>query len=114
MTWLTIKDTGLTGLDGLIIYCANAWAGFTPLVLFCIFLIVLLGSYFIGKKTEGDGNIAGSFFAASFFTLVIATFMTLISQTVGAVTYVMINGITISVTIAVFVISLIIFLVDRV
>jgi len=113
MTWQTMADMGLTGLSGLFIYCANVWPGFTPVFLFSLFMIALLGSYFAGKRIEGDGNIMGALFISSFFITVIATILTLMKQTVGAITYKMIDGITLGVVIAVFIISTILLLISR-
>lgn len=112
MTWTNINDLGLSGLNGLLISCANAWNGFTPFLLLLIFMIALLGSYFAGKRISGDSNFKGAFFIASFFTVIIMTIMTLIKQTVGGITYKMLNGtaggITVGVIIALFILSVIV------
>lgn len=113
MTWETMSDMGLKGLDGLLIYWANAWPGSVPLFLLSIFMIALLGSYFAGKRLEGDGNMLGAFFVTSFFITIISTILTLINQTVGTITYHMIDGITLSVVIAIFIVSCIIFLIKK-
>ncbi len=116
MTWTNLSDLGLTGLDGLLIGCANAWPGFTPFVLFVLFMIVLLGSYFAGKRISGNGNFSGAFFVASFFTFVVMIVMTAMKQTVDGITYKMLNGvaggITGGVVIAVFIASVIVLFMD--
>lgn len=113
MTYTTMAQMHLSGLPGILIYIANAWSGFTPLVLFVIFMFVLLGSYFAGLRIKGDGNFPGAMFIASLFTGIITTFFSLLHQTVNGVTYTMIHGaaggITVEVVIAVFIISTLVF-----
>jgi len=117
MTWSLVTDYGLTGFDGLLIACANAWAGFTPIMLFSIFIIVLLASYFAGVRMKGNGNFPGAFFVASLFTTIITIFLTLIKQTVGTITYRMLTGttgqVTVAVVIAFFIISVIVLMTDN-
>lgn len=117
MTWSLVTDYGLTGLDGLLIACANAWPGFTPLLLFTLFFMVLLASYFAGKRTSGDGNFPGAFFVASFFTTIITVYFSLVKQTVGTTTYRMLSGtagnVTIGVVVAFFITSVIVLLMDN-
>ena len=80
-----------TGLDQLFVYAANIDNGvgviFVSLLLFSVFMITLLASYFSSKRF-GDGDFAASFAAAGFLTFIIALTMTLIPGFINMTTVV--------------------------
>ena len=84
MAWQTLTEYNLTGPEGLFVYPATAWVGFTPLLLFSLFCIVALSTFFIQKRFTGRGDFLGSITAASWFGLVISYVMSLIPGLVGS------------------------------
>ena len=89
MAYRDYADWNQTGLDQLFVYAANIDHGvgiiFTGLLLFSVFMITLLGSYFSSKRF-GDGDFAASFATAGFLTFIIALVMTLIPGLINMAT----------------------------
>lgn len=79
----TLDDTNLSeGLHTLFTYAEDTVPGFMGLLLFGIFLILLLGSYYSSRRLVGKGDFPASFAASSFTTFVIAIVMSLIPNLV--------------------------------
>jgi hypothetical protein len=50
-----------------------------PLILFCVFLLVLMGSYFAQSRIKGFGDILSSFAVSGIFIGILAVFMLLVN-----------------------------------
>ena len=87
MPYQTIGEFNVTsGTDRIFLYVADVVPIFTPMMMFSIFIITLLGTYFIQRRLSGQANFASSFAVAGYFTLVIAFFLTLLEGMVNALT----------------------------
>lgn len=73
------------GIHTLFIYVSEIVPIFIPLLLFSLFIIVFLGSFFASKRT-GTGNAAASFAAAAYLTTIVAFFMSLIPNFINSST----------------------------
>ena len=80
--------TGTEGLAALFVYSATIVPGFIPLVLFGLFTVTCLASYFIPKSTTGKGDFLASLAAAGFFTAIVTIIMNTIEGLVNIQTYV--------------------------
>ncbi len=65
------------GIHTLFQYTSEIVPMFVPMVLFSLFLIVFLGSFFASKRV-GSSSATASFAAASYLTTIVAFFMSLI------------------------------------
>jgi len=74
------------GLQELFIYSAEVVPIFIPLVLFALFTISCLGSFFAQKRLTGRASFPASFAVAGFITLLIAFMMTLIDGLINTST----------------------------
>lgn len=83
-TWQTYNEfTGGNGtLSDLLIYPANVWSGWIPLLLFGFYLIVLFASYYSSKRF-GEGNFAISLAVAGWLTMIISFIMMLIPNLIN-------------------------------
>lgn len=113
MTWTTLTETGLTGIDGLLLYCNFIWPGFFPFFLFILFLIIVLGSYFAEQRIRGFGDFWASWSVGGILTTIIALIGTAITQTPSTTTYVLVNGLTLSICFVMTFIGIIFFLTSR-
>ena len=93
--WQTFQEFNQTSAQGLLTYPAHIWGGFIPLLLFAIFTITLLTTYFSKKRTTGEGNFKGSFAVAGFFVGVVAILMNLIPDLINSLTTAIAVGIAI-------------------
>jgi len=71
------------GLHTLYTYANSTVPILTPLILFGLFLIVMMVSYFSSMRLRGDANFSSSFAVAGFFIAVIGTFMSFIPGIIG-------------------------------
>ncbi len=78
MAWQTFQQFNQTDLTGLFVYPAAVWSGFIPLVLFALYIIVLMSTFFTQKRLTGREDFFASVAVAGFFTAVIAIIMSLI------------------------------------
>lgn len=69
------NSTGATGITGVFGYVATSFPVFFPFVLFCIWLIIMLGSYFSEKRLNGIGDIMSSFAVSSVITFVLSSIL---------------------------------------
>jgi len=81
----TFAEFNQTDLAGLFLYPQSVWAGFIPLVLFALFTIVMLSTYFSQKRTTGSGDFFASFAVAGFFTAIITFIMALIEGLINEI-----------------------------
>lgn len=102
MAYTTIDQTNVTGIEGLFTYVAQVVPIFIPLLLFAVFMITMLGSFFSQKRLEGKSDFLSSFAVAAWFTTIIAFVLSLVPN--------LVNLLTISVCIVTSVISAILLL----
>lgn len=76
--WKTFQEYNKTDLVGIMTYPASVWYGFIPLLLFSLFVIVLLSTYFSQRRLTGSGDFFSSFAVSGFFTAIIAITMTMV------------------------------------
>ncbi len=93
----TFQQHNQTDLAGLFVYPADIVPLFIPLLLFILFAIVMMGTYFSQRRLTTKGDFLSSFVTASFFVAVVASVMTLVDG--------LINLLTLSITYGVFIIS---------
>jgi uncharacterized membrane protein YiaA len=94
-----------TGLEGMFQYAASTVNLFIPLLLFAVFIIALLGTYFSSKRMNGRGDFWSSMVAASFMTSVLSVLLSLVPA--------LINPGVIVICISIFVVSVTILFVTR-
>ena len=83
------------GTYTLFTYAAGAVPILVPLILFGIFCISVLGSYFMQINLRNSGDFPASFAAGAFVTVVVAQTMALISNLVSLGTLVTCYGLAI-------------------
>ncbi len=105
MTYETINQANVTGSAGLFVYVADVVPIFTPMLLFSIFMVAMLGSYYSQKRLDGRGSFLTSLAVASYMTTIISYFMMLVPG--------LINVLTLSITTVVTFISTILLLFFR-
>lgn len=94
MTYPTLDAINTTaGPHTLFIYANSVVPILTPLILFSIFIVALLGSYFSTLRLRGDANLSSSFAVAGFFVAVVSTFMSFIPGFVNLTTMVICYGV---------------------
>ena len=91
MAYQTLDSVNTSaGLHTLIIYASDTVPILMPLILFGIFVIASIGSYFASVRLNGRGDLPASFMAGSFVTVIISTvmsFVPLINISILATTY---------------------------
>lgn len=76
MTYQTLDQYNTTdGMHTLLSYTADVVPIFIPMILFAIFTISCIGSYFASIRMNNVGDFPASFAAAGFITSIIATMM---------------------------------------
>lgn len=80
MTYQTLEEANKTSIVGVLSYVNDIVPAFTPLMLFALWLVILLGSYFSQIRTRGYGDLLGSFAVANIIVAVLAVVMTLSSE----------------------------------
>jgi len=79
MPYKTLDQHNTTeGMHTLLSYTAEVVPIFIPLILFAIFTISCIGSYFASIRMNNVGDFPASFSAAGFITSVIATLMSIL------------------------------------
>ena len=108
MTYTTIQDFNITGIEGLLLYATDVVPVFIPLALLSLFLIVMFGTFFSQKRITGSSDFLSSFAVAGWFTTIIAFTL---SMTVG-----LINLLTLTICLVVSIIGAILLIIsgDRV
>lgn len=100
--WTFYEDIGnrnaSAGLHILFIYVNDVTAGmFINLLLFGIFMIFALSTYFISRERIGTGDLPMSFALASFITVIIALLLKMIKTTGN---YALVSNATLGILIA--------------
>jgi len=83
MTYQTISDYNVSSPEQILSYVATTVDIFIPMMLFSLFIITLLGTYFAQQRIQGRGKFASSFAVAGYFTLIIAFFLSLIPNVIN-------------------------------
>lgn len=81
------------GLHTIYIHANSIIPILTPLILFSIFVVAMLGSYFTSIRLRGDAKLSSSFAMAGFFVSVIALFMSFIPGFINLSTLIICFGI---------------------
>jgi len=84
-TFTSFNDSTIAGL---FLYPAHIVPSFIPLVLFALFTITLLTTFFSQKRITGMGDFFASFAVAGYFTAIIAFIMTLVPNLINVETLV--------------------------
>lgn len=66
------------GITSLFTYSVETVPVFVPLLLFAIFIISVVGSFFAQKRIVGRGDLPGSFAVGSWLTAILAIVLSLI------------------------------------
>lgn len=104
MTFQTIDEFNVTGIEGLFLYAAEVVPIFIPLLLLAIFMITMLGTFFSQKRLTGSSDFLSSMTVASWITTIAAFILSLNEG--------LINITTISVAVAITAITTILLLVS--
>jgi len=102
MAYETFTEFNSTGLAGLFLYPANVWGGFIPLILFALFAITFMSTFFSQKRLIGKGDFIASFAVASYFVAIVAFVMSLTDGLINITTVVVCVVLTIIGTILLF------------
>ncbi len=78
LAFRTFTEWNKTGLDQMFVYASDTVPIFTPMLLFSLFMITMLASYFSSKRLGNDGDFAASFAVAGFITAIVAIVMSII------------------------------------
>ena len=92
----TVNATNITAILG---YTSSINPGFFPLMLFGLFVIVTLGSYFSQKRLSGTGDFFGSATVGSYLTTIVALFLFFMPGVLDIYTVVVSIGISMGLTI---------------
>ena len=74
------------GLHTLYTYANGIVPILTPMILFGLFLVTMMVSYFSSIRLRGDANFSSSFAVAGFFIAVVGTFMSFIDGFINLTT----------------------------
>jgi len=86
MTYKTISDYNVSSPEQILAYVANTVDIFVPMLLFSLFIITLLGTYYAQQRgPTGRGRFMSSFAVAGYFTLIVAFFMSLIPNLINTI-----------------------------
>lgn len=87
MTYNTFSNftntSGSAGLDQMVLYVGTIVPSFVPMLLFAIWVIASIGSYFTQQAITGRANFWVNCAVGSYITLVIAFLMSLIPNLVN-------------------------------
>lgn len=79
MVYPEISTINNSGLEGIFVYVNEVTSGlFSSMLLFTLFMIVAMGTYFSAQRTTGDGDFVASFAVAGYITTGAAFIMLLI------------------------------------
>jgi len=108
MSYQTFTEFNKTGIAAIFQYPTQLELVehiFMPLLLFTVFIIALLASYFSQTRLRGRGDFWASFAAAGYFVVILAFVMSLMEG--------LINSTTLIITISVAVVGTILLLLSR-
>ncbi len=86
--YLTFQEYNVTEPSGLFTYPAEVVPQFIPMVLFALFSITLMATFFSQKRLSGKGDFFASFAVAGYFVSIVAFFMTLVDGLINLPTLV--------------------------
>jgi len=84
--YLTIADYNISSADQYFGYVATVVPIFIPLMLFSLFIIISLATYFSKKRLTGFGDFPASFAVAGFVTTITAVLLSLFSNVINPLT----------------------------
>ena len=84
MTYETISEFNQTGIEGIFNYVAEVVPIFFPMVLFAIFVIIMMGTYFSQKRLGGRSNFISSFAVAGIITSIVSFVMSIVGGLVDS------------------------------
>jgi lysylphosphatidylglycerol synthetase-like protein (DUF2156 family) len=105
MVYETMENVNVTTLDGTLVYVANAVPVFIPALILFVWVTIGLTIYLGSRKLSGQADIFAAFSASGFMTVVLGTILTLVSG--------LANLWTISLSIAIFIVSVLLLLPRR-
>lgn len=85
MTYQEFSDVNVSqGFQTVFVYTNDVTGGlFMNLLLFALFIITFLGSFFASKKLSGQGDMAASFAAAGFFVAGAAIILSIVPNLIN-------------------------------
>lgn len=78
MVFTGIETLNDTSLEGILAFPSLEMPSFWPLILFAIYIIVTLSSYFSERETERRGNLLSSLAVAGFVNVVLSGILSII------------------------------------
>jgi len=78
MAYTQLESINATNISAILSYTNDINPGFWPLVLFGVWIIGTLGSYFSQKRLSGTGDFFGSAAVSSYLVTVMALFLSFI------------------------------------
>ena len=103
MAYQTLDEFNVTaGGYRILLYVADTVPIFFPMVLFTIFMVIMMGTYFARKRMVGTSSFITSMAVAGYITTIISFIMMLIPN--------LVNGLTVAVCLVVSIISTILLL----
>lgn len=81
------------GLHTIYTYANSTVPILTPMILFGLFIVMLLASYFTQIRLRGDANFSSSFAISGFFIATVGTFMSFIPGFINLTTLVICYGV---------------------
>ena len=94
--YTTFQEFNQTGLAGLLTYPAAVVPAFIPMLLFAIFSITFMGTFFGQARISGrSGDFFSSFAVAGFFIAIMSILMTLVQGLISIPTVTICIGISV-------------------
>ena len=108
MTYGLLSDRNMTDApEQILIYINDELMGFPSMMfLFMIFMIFMLGTYFINRKATGDGDIAVAMMVGSWVTLITAILLRIMGDGI-------VNNVTVAIVFGVALVSVLFLLFSR-
>ena len=78
MTYTGLDNLTSTDFSDLMTFPSIDTPIFYPLIIFCIFIVLTVGSYFREKESKGEGNFLSSMAVASVITITLSTILRLL------------------------------------
>lgn len=83
MAYVEINSTATSSIADIMVYTGTVFNGFWPMVLFGLWLIITLGTYFSQQRIRGTSDFISSATAGSVVTLVATFFLSLIPNLIS-------------------------------
>lgn len=86
--YATMESLNATGMNGILSVASTAVPILPGLILFALFIIITMGSYWAETRRKGRGDLPASMAGAGFVTCVVAFLMSMIPNFITNVTIV--------------------------